>query len=183
MLSFSAYQMWLVRMLGGDSAVADVMRSAWAWPLMESLHFIGLSMLIGGVATFDLRLLGLGRGIPIAAVHRLIPWGLVGFALTAVTGATFLVTEPDQYIYNPAFQLKILLVILAGLNAATFYLTSYGRILREPDADAPGSARVIAAVSLVLWLAVIASGRLITFYRPGDCGPSGPGVIADCVPG
>ncbi len=112
-----------------------------------------------------------------------MPWGLVGFAVTVVTGVMFLMTEPDEYVYNPAFHLKLLFIAIAGVNALTFYLTTFERTTAPgaPD-DAPRSAKVIAAVSLTMWILVIRCGRLITFYRPGLCGPEGPGFIAECVP-
>ena len=79
------------------------MHSKWGWPAAESVHFLGLSLLIGCIGLFDLRLLGLGKRIPIAALHRLIPWGLAGYGINVVSGLAFLMTEPDQYIYNPEF--------------------------------------------------------------------------------
>jgi len=178
----SGYQHWLVSALGRDTSISEFMKTAWGWPVIESLHFIGLSLLVGCVFTFDLRLLGMAKRVPIAAAHRLIPWGLAGFGLSVVTGAMFLMTEPNQYIYNPAFLLKILFIVIAGCNALTFYLIAPG-VATAPGAtaDVPRPAKLIAAISLTLWVTVIVCGRLITFYRPYDCGPEGPGLIALCV--
>jgi hypothetical protein len=178
------FQVALVRWLAHAAPpIANMMRTAWGWPIAESIHFIGLSMLVGCIGVFDLRLLGLGKRIPIASLHKLIPWGLAGFAINITSGSMFLLTEPDQYIYNPAFQFKVLFVMLAGANALTFYITTYRRAT-APNAspDAPRTAKVIAAVSLSLWVAVIVCGRLLTFYRPGGCPASGPGLIASCNP-
>jgi hypothetical protein len=163
--------------------IAGLMRTAWGWPIAESIHFLGLSMLVGCIGLFDLRLLGMAKRIPIASLHKLIPWGLAGFAINITSGSMFLLTEPDQYIYNPAFQFKMLFVMLAGANALTFYLTTYRRAT-QPGAspDAPATGKIIAAVSLSLWIGVIVCGRLLTFYRPGGCPASGPGLIADCNP-
>lgn len=178
------FQIWLASVLYVP-AVADVMRIAFVWPLAESAHFIGLSLLVGTVGLFDLRLLGVARGIPAAAWHRLIRYGLIGFALNAATGSLFLMTEPDQYIYNPSFMLKVLFIATAGLNALSFYLTVGSRTI-APGAslDAPRTAKVIAAASLTLWMCVIIAGRLLTFYRPFDCAPGeAAGAILFCVPG
>lgn len=144
----------------------------WAWPLSETLHFIGLSLLIGIVGMFDLRMLGVGRGIPPVALKRLIPWGLAGFGLCAVTGALFVggiganlagenaydVIARDVYL-----QLKLVFIGLAGLNLAAFYVTGTSRLVDELDAagDAPIRAKVIAGLSLFLWIGVIVLGRLI----------------------
>src|ERR671937_1883178 len=116
------FQVWLVSALSSVKPVAYVMHTHWGWPAAESLHFIGLSLLVGCVGLFDLRLLGVARGIAIAALHKLIPWGLFGFGINIVTGLAFLMTEPDQYIYNPSFHLKLLFITIAGINASVFYL-------------------------------------------------------------
>jgi hypothetical protein len=177
------FQMWIVSTFAGATSVRDFMRTAWAWPAAESVHFIGLSLLVGTIFVFDLRLLGIGRRIPIGALHRLVPWGLAGFVCTFATGLLFLLAEPDQYVYNPAFHLKVVFMLLAGLNASMFYLTSYRQsTAATAPADAPGAARIIAAASIVLWLSVIIAGRLLTFYRPTPCEAGEPGIIAECIP-
>lgn len=163
-------QTWIVSALSGETFVDLFMRTAWGWPMMESLHFIGLCLLIGGVGTFDLRLLGLGRNVPIAVVHRLIPWGIAGFAINIVTGSMFVMTEPDQYIYNISFHIKLLFLTIAGMNAGLFYLTSWRAAFgAAARLDAPPRAKLIAFISLTSWMVVIIAGRLITFFRPGPC--------------
>lgn len=176
------FQVWLVSTLASVEPVAAFMRTRWGWPAAESLHFIGLSLLVGTIALFDLRLVGMARRIPIAALHRLVPWGLLGYGVNVISGAMFLMTEPDQYIYNSAFHFKLLFMALAGFNALAFYLTAYRQTTSGAVEEAPRSAKIIAATSLCLWMAVIVCGRLLTFYRPADCGPEGPGVLADCIP-
>ena len=179
----SGFQVWLERSLRAINPVATLMHSRWGWPAAESIHFLGLSLLVGCIALFDLRLLGLGKRIPIAALHKLIPWGLTGYGINVVSGLSFLMTEPDQYIYNPAFQFKMLFMAVAGFNASAFYLLAYRRSTAAgAPAEAPRSARIIAATSLCMWIAIIVCGRLLTFYRPGPCPPAGPGFIADCIP-
>lgn len=143
---------------------------SWAWPLCESIHFIGLSLLLGTVGFFDLRLLGFARRIPIAALHRLIPLGVAGFAMNAATGVCFLAGTPDQYFINAAFQAKVLFFLVAGLNVAAFYLVMFRRVRDVgPGEHAPLFARIIGGVSLCCWIGVMTAGRLLTFYRPmGD---------------
>jgi hypothetical protein len=177
-----AFQYWLYRTLGSVELFDPFMNSKWGWPICESLHFLGLSMLIGTVGCFDLRLLGLAKRVPLAAMHRLIPWGVAGYILNICTGFLFLVTAPDQYIYNPSFHLKVLLMGLAGLNVAAFYSTMFRRVRRlEPGLEAPFAARVMGGASLLLWTGVIVFGRLLTFYRPAYC-PEGPtGLLSTCL--
>ena len=180
----AGFQIWLVSTLASVEPVAVFMRTKWGWPAAESLHFIGLSLLVGTIFLFDLRLLGMARRIPIRALHRLVPWGLLGYGITVVSGVPFLMTEPDQYIYNPAFHFKMFFMAAAGFNATAFYLTSYRRTTAPgAPAEAPRSAKIIAALSLFLWISVIVAGRLLTFHRPWPCGPEGPGFLAECLPG
>ena len=163
-----SFQWWLIDAFTTVESVSTVMRTHWAWPVAESLHFVGLCMLFGTIGMFDLRLLGVAKQIPVGALHRLIPWGVGGYLLNMATGATFLLTEPDQYILNPAFHLNIYLTMFRNVKTVGV------------GGDVPAQAKVVACVSLLMWTGVIICGRLLTFYRPFPCGPEGPGFIASC---
>ena len=177
------FQVWLVSALAKDTPISRFMSTKWGWPAMESVHFIGLSLLVGTIVLFDLRLLGLGRRIPIAALHKLIPWGLAGYGINLTSGLMFLVSAPDQYIYNPAFHFKLLFMAVAGCNATAFYLVAAEKTMGAgAEPQVPRKARIVAAVSIAMWIGVIVCGRLLTFYRPGGCPPEGPGLIAECIP-
>jgi hypothetical protein len=150
------------------TAQGEFLREAkWGWPVFESLHFLGMSMLLGTVGVFDLRLMGFARRIPIAALHRLIPIGIAGFAINLVTGFSFLSATPDQYLFNLAFRWKVTFLAIAGLNVLLFYARTFRRLLDTPPGAAPPlGARLAGAVSLVAWIGVMSAGRLLTFYRP-----------------
>ena len=143
----------------------------WAWPLCETFHFFGICLLIGGVGMFDLRIIGMAKGLPVAALRRFLPYGVLGFILCAVTGALFVlgfranlplssyeVIKADIWL-----QLKLLFILLAGVNLGAFYLTGMSRVVDAlgPGEDAPLLAKVIAGTSLFLWFGVIYFGRLI----------------------
>ena len=150
-----------------DIGLYGLMNSRNVWPVVESLHFFGLCLLIGSVGIFDLRMLGIGRGISFAALHKLIPFGLVGYGINAITGFMFVLAAPGQYLYNPAFQTKLLFMLCAGINMLTYYATVNQRLKQTPDFDkAMVRAKIIAIISLVCWMGVISCGRLITFFRP-----------------
>lgn len=161
--TFRAAYVWLEA-----TQISWVMRNVpWAWPLCESIHFIGLSLLLGTVGFFDLRLLGFARRVPMAALHRLIPIGVAGFVINAATGFCFLAGAPDQYMLNGAFQAKVAFFVVAGVNVAGFYLTMFKTVRSVgPGEQAPLFARVIGGVSLCCWIGVMTAGRLLTFYRP-----------------
>ena len=182
-MSVPSWQTWLVHAFASVTPVAALLRTHWGWPAAESAHFIGLTLLFGPIAVWDLRLLGWGRRIPIGALHALVPWVLAGYAVTAISGVTFLMTEPVEYIYNPAFHYKVLFMTLAGLNALAFYKT-VGRstLSRGAGEEAPRAAKAMAVASLFFWVAVIICGRLLTFYRPGWCGSSVSGWLSTCIP-
>ena len=140
---------------------------AWSWPMAESLHFIGLTLLIGSIGLIDLRILGLGKGIRIADLHKLVVFTVAGFVLNVGTGSLFLIGQPDQYFLNRAFHFKLVFLTIAGLNVLAFYGTAF-RHLKQlgPHDEAPLPARLMAGISLACWIGVICAGRLLTFYRP-----------------
>ena len=162
-------------------AVAGMMETAWGWPIAESIHFVGLTLLFGSIAAWDLRLLGVAKAIPVAAFHRLVPYAIAGFVINAASGSLFLMTAPNQYIYNPAFHIKMLCVLLAGVNVIVFYLVIFRGVMSGRRVSRFAGA-VSGAVSLGLWMVVIVCGRMITFYRPERCDPGQAlGFIAGCI--
>ena len=144
-----------------------VMGYRWVWPISEILHFCALAVMVGTVGTFDLRLLGLAKGVAPATLHRSLRYGVAAFAVSAVTGSLFIFGQPDQYFYNAAFKLKVVALLLLGLNVLFFYTFEARRVLAlEPSGDAPPRAKIIAAISLMLLISIMLFGRMLTFFRP-----------------
>ena len=133
-----------------------------AWPMLESLHFIGLSLLFGVVLVGNLRILGFMRNASFVDVHRLLPWGVWGFVINSVTGMMFFAGAAGQYIDNPAFHLKVLFMLLAGANV--LYLTLFDEVWAlGPGDNAPMSAKLVAASQVFLWVGVIYFGRMLPY--------------------
>jgi hypothetical protein len=177
------FQVQLEATLASFSQTAAMMKMLWAWPIVESVHFVGLTLLFGSIAAWDLRLLGLAAAVPVSAFHRLVPFAVLGFGVNIASGFLFLVAYPDQYVYNPAFHLKLLCILLAGANVVCFYLLVFRRA-RElaPGQPLPLMARASGAISLLLWMTVIVCGRMITFFRPSPCRVGeAVGLLADCI--
>ncbi len=148
--------------------------SKWWWTFMMIMHFLGLIMIVGTVGLLDLRIMGFLKQLPVAPVHRFLPWAMAGLGVNIVTGLLAFTGLPENYIYSGVFWLKMLSLLLLGLNAAAFYLTDIFAGVESLGAgeDAPISAKLIAASSLFLWFAVITFGRYIQplgdTLRPGN---------------
>ena len=131
----------------------------WAFPVVESLHFIGFALSIGTIAIVDLRLLGLGMRRQTASqlAADLRRWTWLGFAVMLITGPLMFSTDAVNYHFNPSFQFKMTCLLLALL----FHFTVHRRAT-APEVS-PILAKLAGALSLLLWTAVIAGGRMIAF--------------------
>jgi len=137
--------------------------SKWWWTFMMAAHFIGLIMIVGTVGLLDVRIMGFFKQLPIAPLHRLIPWGLAGLGINIATGLMAFAGRPENYVFSSAIWLKMLSLLLLGVNAVAFYLTGiFGQVEKlEAGEDAPFAAKLVAASGLILWFAVITLGRYI----------------------
>ena len=158
----------IIATIEGSAVNEWVLGSAWVWPILEILHFVGLSLLLGSMLVVDLRLAGLFRRIDINATHRLLPLAGIGFALNLATGILFVLGDPARYFANVGYRFKMLLVLIAGLNALWFYRRINPVMGRwDPHGDTPGVAKTIAVVSLATWAGVLLLGRLIPYIGTG----------------
>lgn len=155
---------WLIEALKSTTLSAWMRNIPWLWPLCETLHFIGLSMILGVIGTLDCRLMGFMSRIPLVTLRALLPFGLIGFAINVVTGIGFFIGAPQQYVYNVAWWWKVLFLIVAGANALYFETTQGKRALTfPPNQPTPTAFKVAGAVSLVAWFMVIYWGRMLPF--------------------
>lgn len=139
--------------------------SSWLFPAVETLHILGFSVLVGAIAALDARLLGLGRGLPVAPLARLL-LGCVaaGFTLALPTGALLFAAQAGELVGHPVFLTKLVLVVLAGVNALVFHRRPGACMVDwRGEARPPASARVAAALSLLLWAGVLTCGRWIAY--------------------
>lgn len=140
----------------------------WVWPIAEIFHFIGLSLLIGSILIVDLRLFGLFRSISIEATHKLLSWAIVGFGINLITGLLFLFGDPYRYAVNIGFRIKMILVVVAALNAMFFYWKIKPAMGSwAPNDDPPLLGRAVAALSIGIWISVLLLGRLIPYIGTG----------------
>jgi len=150
-----------------NKLAAMMVSTKWWWAFLMILHFIGLCLIMGTIALFDLRVLGFARGLPIGSLDELVPWGLFGLGLNIGTGVLAFVGMPIYYTYDMAFWLKMAALVLAGANLLLFYGTDAFRDCENlaPGESAPVYAKLIAGSSIFLWFAVIILGRYIQFFE------------------
>jgi hypothetical protein len=145
--------------------ISSVMvNSPWAWPASESVHFLGLSLSFGVLLAVNLRILGAMKRVPFADVHRLLPWGMLGFGANFITGMLFVVGQPHQYVDSAPFYWKIVFLTIAGLNF--LYLTVFRKAWTANDAkgwDATTADKAMAVLSMFSWLVVLYAGRMLPF--------------------
>ena len=145
--------------------------SLWVYPLVESTHVWALALFVGFAVVLDLQLLGLAlRKVPVSEVARkLLPWTVAGFIVMIVTGGLLFYAIPVRTYQNIFFRVKVLLLILAGINVWVFHSTVWRRVAAwDRDPVTPKSARFAGAASLVLWTCIIFAGRMIA-YNWFDC--------------
>ena len=150
----------------GLNAVLEawVLDTAWVWPSGETLHFTGMALLFGVALIINLRLFGLLRNVPFAALHRLLPLGIFGFGISLTTGMMLFNANPGRYINVPTFFLKMFMVVLAGI--AVLYVTIFDETWNLGPGDKPPlRARFVAVCTMALWLGVLYFGRMIPFLE------------------
>jgi hypothetical protein len=152
------------------SALGAAMRdSAWLYPLAEIVHTVGIALLFGSLAVLDLRLLGVWKKVavkPLAA--QVLPWTAASFFLILPSGVGMFIAHAGDLIASDLFALKMCLILAAGTNAALFYAITFRTVdvwdAREMrDLRPPVSARLAGLFSLLLWISVIACGRLLAY--------------------
>lgn len=145
---------------------AQMRSQYWLWPLMETIHFIGLSVMFGALLVIDLRVMGVARFVNMASAMKFIPVAIAAFAVNLISGIAFFCGDPFRYSVNLAFQWKMGLILVAGLNALWFWFGEHKELKNLADGeDAAFRAKVIAFLSLIIWVAVIVFGRMIPYVE------------------
>lgn len=148
------------------SALGVAMRqSLWLYPIVEIVHLTGIALLFGSIAILDLRLLGVSRAVQVTRLARhVLPWTAAAFLLIVPSGLMMFVAHASDFIRSDVFALKMGLILAAGTNAAVFHAGTFrGAAAWDVDRPPPAAARAAAGVSLVLWVSVIACGRLLAY--------------------
>ena len=143
-----------------------ITESEWLFPTIETLHVLALTLVIGSIAMLDLRLLGVSnrdKGV-VQLADETLPWTWSAFIVATITGALMFVSAATTYYDNVPFRIKLLLLVLAGLNMAVFHLTAYRAVHNwNHTLPTPQAARISASLSLLFWVSVVVAGRWIGF--------------------
>jgi hypothetical protein len=142
----------------------------WLYPSVEIVHIVGIALLFGSIAVLDLRLLGFSRSLSVKRLGtHVLPWTAASFLLIIPSGLAMFTAHATEFVQSDVFVLKMLLIMAAGLNAALFHSITF-RTADVWDSEEmrrlppPPSARLAGAASLLLWIAVIACGRLLAYF-------------------
>jgi hypothetical protein len=151
-----------------DSHIGTLIReSDYAFSIIESVHVLGITLLIGTIALLDLRMLGLTlRHLSVTRIARTVfPLTWAGFIVMFLSGFLLFWAEAAKNYGNPAFRVKLILLVLVGLNPLIFHTTIYRRVHEwEVLAISPWRARAAAITSLALWTGILAAGRAIAYF-------------------
>ena len=149
------------------SSLGQAMRQwLWLYPSVEIVHIVGIALLFGSIAVLDLRLLGFSKSVALRklAAH-VLPWTAASFLLIVPSGLAMFVAHASDFIASPVFVAKMCLIMAAGVNAALFHAGAFrGAAAWDAEAPPPLAARAAGAVSLLLWVSVIACGRLLAYF-------------------
>ncbi len=143
-----------------------IRESLWLFPVIETVHIFGIILLVGGTSILDLRLMGLTfREEPVTKLaKRFLPWAWAGFIIQVTTGLLMFASEATKMYVNTAFQIKMLMILAAGVNAFVFHSLAYQSVGKwEKDPVAPLSARIAGLVSILFWFGIVAAGRWIAY--------------------
>lgn len=161
-------------MTGGNSPLAAIEKlplavamrqELWLYPVVEIVHILGFVLLVGSVMVLDLRLLGLSPRLSIRELSRhVLPWMAGALLLIVPSGLLMFIAHAAEFVGNTAFIVKMSLLMCAGLNAAIFHVGVFrGVAMWDSNTPVPGAARLHALVSLLIWIAVLACGRLLAY--------------------
>lgn len=151
--------------LENSSWASLIRQSLWMYPALEIIHIIGIVLLVGGALLFDFRLLGSSKNLPLSDISgHLLPWSRRGLILVIPSGLFLFITNAETLGVDPTFWLKMIMLIVGGLNALIFHKLVYKR--QTDSKVSSGNSRyfkISALISIAVWITVITCGRLLAY--------------------
>jgi len=155
----------LLHWLENTSWASGIRQSLWLYPALEIVHIIGIVILVGAAFMFDLRLLGFSKNLSVYSLSRhLLPWSRKGLLLIIPSGTLLFITNSETLGRDPTFWLKMMLLILAAVNALVFHKWIFKhQINLKVQDEVLMSSRISAFISIIVWIAIITCGRLLAY--------------------
>ncbi len=157
----------LCEWLGSTDLSTTIRESLWVYPMLHWWHILSNTFMFGTIVFLDLRLIGIGfakrRVTDIA--EQLLPWTWFGWAMMFASGALIFTSDPVKYYGNFFFRVKLVLMLLAGVNALLFHSTIYRGVAAWNEGKAPARARIAGAISLASWVAIVMVGRAVGYFQ------------------
>jgi hypothetical protein len=153
------------RWLEASSWAVTIRQSLWLYPILEIVHIVGIVLVAGAAILFDLRLLGVSGRLPVTGMAKhLLPWSKRGLLLVIPSGILLFITNAETLGYDPTFHLKLIFLAFAGINAILFHVFIFRRhIKNNQNSQLPRIAKLNAIFSIVIWITIIACGRLLAY--------------------
>jgi hypothetical protein len=170
----------ILKAIEGWSIATAIRNGLYSFPMLESIHVVGLAVVFGTILIIDLRLLGAASvGRPFQKMASdILKWTWMGFAVTLITGALMFTTNASVYYHNNYFRIKMLLLLLAGMNMGIFELTTGKKVQSwGQELSTPRAAKTAAKISLLIWICVIVCGRLVGFTTSRAAAPPPPSDV------
>ena len=156
----------LCQWLEATELADSIKESEWLFPTIETFHVLALTLVVGSIAMLDLRLVGVSRrnlGV-IELTEDTLPWTWAAFVAAAISGSLMFVSAATKYYANVPFRLKMILLVLAGLNMAVFHFSAYRNVHAwDRTLPTPRAARIAGGLSLMFWIGVVVAGRWVGF--------------------
>ena len=156
----------MLELLEHSAIAVSIAESNWAFPTIETIHVIALTLMFGTVLIMDLRLLGLAsvKQRYIALKRDVLPWTWWAFGGAVVSGCLMFITQATEYYENEAFRIKLFLLLLAGINMLVFDLMiARGAANWDRESSVPWPGKVAALLSIALWISIVFFGRRVGF--------------------
>jgi len=151
--------------IANTSVSVGIRESIWTYPIIESVHVLGLTLFLGLLLLWDTRLMGIVlKRVPVSALWRqLFPWIAFGAIIITISGTLLFWSDPVKFYGNVFFRVKLLALLLAAANAAAYHLGIERRLVEWDTAATPRAAKIAGATSIAMWTVVVVVGRLIAY--------------------
>lgn len=155
--------MGFLEWLQSTTLATFVAETLWAYPLFETMHTLGMALLIGSLGLINLRILGYKPDLPVDGTLKLLPLAWLGFSVNLISGLALFASDAVYFWSSVTFRIKLGLIALAGINAFVLSQTVFRQARAGSFVSAAGGTRLLAGASLVFWIGAIIAGRLIAY--------------------